>query len=73
MAVMSDIDSFCLKFQILLIAGQNTRLKLRAETGKATVNLTVEVDVSLQVPQARNSPSRQRHRERIAAGRVVAE
>ena len=73
---MLEIDSFYVKFKNLLLSGKDANLNVKAEAGKASVQLTVEVDVSphtLFTPNARNSSSKRRRRERRAAARVEAE
>ena len=72
---MSKIDSFFFKFKNLLSSGKSANLTLRADAGKATITLAVEVEVSQNVKQnnlTRNSPSRQRQRERRAKARHAA-
>ena len=52
---------FYLKFKNLLIAGQSANLTFNAEAGKASVRLSLEVDVPRHVteqPHVRISPSR---------------
>ena len=73
---MSEIDSFIFKFKNLLITGKSATLTIKAEAGKATVNLAAEVDVppfGFARQPARNGPARQRRRERRAADRESAE
>ena len=43
-----EIDSFVLKFKRLLFAGNNANLTIKSEAGKALVNLSVDVDITLQ-------------------------
>ena len=71
---MSEIDSFVLKFKQLLHSGKKAHLDIKSVTGKATIHLTVEVDVSNQHPrvQPRNGPARERRREKRAAAREEA-
>ena len=71
---MSEIDSFVLKFKELLHSGKKAHLDIKSVTGKATIHLTVEVDVSNQHPrvQPRNGPARERRREKRAAAREEA-
>ena len=71
---MSEIDSFIYKFRNLLYSGKDARLEIKSESGKATVNLTAEVDIPQRPPpfQARNGPARQRRRERRATARAGA-
>ena len=57
------------------MSGQSANLTLRAEAGKASLSLTVDVVLPRQVqgnPHARNSPSRQCLRERRVAARGAA-
>ena len=42
---MSEIDSFYFKFKNLLISGKSANLSLRSEAGKASLSLTVEVEL----------------------------
>ena len=70
---MSEIDSFIYKFRNLLYSGKNARLELKSESGKATVNLTVEVEIPTKPRyQAWNGTARQRRRDRRATARAVA-
>ena len=72
---MSKIDRFFFKYKNLLIAGNSATLTMRAEAGKATVPLAVEVEDLRNVSpknQARDGPSRQRRRERRATACHVA-
>ena len=70
---MSEIDSFIWKFRKLLHSGNNAHLEIRSEAGKATVNLTAEVEIPFKPQfQSRNGPARQRRRERRAAERAAA-
>ena len=71
---MSEMDSFIFKFKNLLSTGKSATLTLRADAGKATITLAVEVKVEVsqnvnQTKLARNSPSRQRRREKRAKAR----
>ena len=70
-----DIDSFVVKFKQLLHSGKKAHLDIKSVSGKATIHLTVEVDVSNQHPrvQPRNGPARERRREKRAAAREAAE
>ena len=76
--VISELDSFYLKFNTLLRAGRNATLKIESKAGKAEVTLQVELrDISLpsahlqhhRPHRPRNGPARQRRRERRAANR----
>ena len=75
---ISEIDSFIYKFRNLLLSGKDARLEIKSESGKATVNLTAEVDIPSRPPfQARNGPARhsaarQRRRDRRATARAAA-
>ena len=70
---MSEIDSFICKFRNLLHSGRNARLEIKSESGKATVNLSAEVEIpAKQSYQPRNIPARQRRRDRRAAARAEA-
>ena len=70
---MSEIDSFICKFRSLLLSGKNARLEIKSESGKATVNLTAEVEIPAKPSyKARNGPARQRRRDRRAAARAEA-
>ena len=70
---MSEIDSFIWKFRKLLHSGNNAHLEIRSEAGKATVNLTAEVEIPFKPQfQSRNGPARQRRHERRAAERAAA-
>ena len=72
----SEIDSFILKFKSLLQAGRNASLTVKAEAGKASVSLHVNLGDVLP-PEflqqhrhgSRNGPARQRRRERRATAR----
>ena len=69
---MSEIDSFFFKYKNLLIAGKSANLTLRAEAGKATITLAVEVEDLQHVHpnnRPRDGPSRQRRREKRAKAR----
>ena len=72
MAATAEIDSFYFKFKYLLLCGQDANLNIEAEDGKASVQLSVEVDVSANL-SSRNSPPRHRRRERRAVTPAVAE
>ena len=68
----SEIDSFFFKYKNLLIAGKSANLTLRAEAGKATITLAVEVEDLEHVHpnnRARDGLSRQRRREKRAKAR----
>ena len=41
---MVEMDSFFFKFKNLLSSGKSANLTLRADAGKATITLTVEVE-----------------------------
>ena len=72
MAAVSEIDSFYFKFRNLLISGQSANLTLRSEAGKASLSLTVKVELPRHVQasqHARSRHSRERRRERKAAAR----
>ena len=69
---MSEIYTFIFKFKNLLITGKNATMTFKAEAGKDTVNLAVEIDdddplFGFTRHYARNGPARQRHREKRAA------
>ena len=76
-----EIDSFVLKFKNLWRAGRNASLTIKANAGKAHVNLSVELDhhADRDHPQhvkllqgSRNGPARQRRRLKRAAAREAA-
>ena len=67
---MSHLDSFIWKFKQLLHSGMNAKLEIKSEAGKATVNLTAEVEPMPR--QSRNGPARQRRRVQRAAERAAA-
>jgi hypothetical protein len=70
---MSEIDSFIYEFRYLLYSGKNARLEVKSESGKATVNLTVEVEIPTKLRyQAWNGSARQRRRDRRATARAAA-
>ena len=67
--------SDCLKFKQLLHSGKKVHFDIKSVTGKATIHLTVEGDISNQHPdrvQPRNGPARQRRHEKRAAARDEA-
>ena len=74
-----EIDSFVLKFKNLLFAGNNANLTIKSEAGKCLVNLSVEVDITLQpsgpqIYQHRHiGPARQRRHARREAARIADE
>ena len=59
---LSEVDSFILKFKNLLKSGKNAHPDIKSEAGKASIKLTVEVDLdtSKNLPPFRNGPSRWR-------------
>ena len=71
---LSEIDSFVFKFKNLLHLEKDATLTMKSEAGRAVVTLSVELG---HVPSAplhfmrnpRNSPSRQRRRDKRAAAR----
>ena len=72
--VMSEIDSFVLKFKNLLHSEKDATLTIKSEAGRAVLQLSVELGHVLSNPlhhhrHPKNSPSRQRRRERRAAAR----
>ena len=72
---MPEIDSFFFKFKSLLRSQKNGTLTLKTDSGKVSVNLSLEVENTLGSPPRRNAcgPARQRRRERRAAARETAE
>ena len=69
---VTEIDSFIWKFRQLLHSGKNACLEIKSEGGKARVNLTAEVEISLKSQhQSRNGPARQRRRDRRAVERAA--
>jgi hypothetical protein len=69
-----EIDSFVLKFKNLLHLEKDATLTMKSEAGRAVVTLSVELGHVLSAPlhcmrKPRNSPSRQRRREKRAAAR----
>ena len=73
-----EIDSFVMKFKNLWRAGRNASLTIKANAGKALVNLSVELEhhADCDHPQhvnlhngSRNGPARQRRRQKRAATR----
>ena len=76
---VSELDTFYFKFKNLLLAEKNATLSLKSDAGRAQVTLSVDLGHLLLEPgpqhvhQVRNSPSRQRRRERRAAARRQAE
>ena len=68
-----EIESFIFKFRNLLYSGKDARLEIKSESGKVTMNLTVEVEIPAKLPsQSRNGPARQRRREQRATARAAA-
>ena len=72
---MPEIDSFFFKFKSLLRSQKNATLTLKTDSGKVSVNLSLEFENTLGSPPRRNAcgPGRQCHRERRAAARETAE
>ena len=75
-----EIDSFVRKFKVLCKGGRSASLTLCSDTGKVSLNLSVDLGVlpeeGVQHPQhprnqSRNGPARQRRREKRAAARRV--
>ena len=76
--VVTELDSFVLKFKNLCLARNNANLTMKTIAGKVTVCLQVELDglpLHTQLPlKTRNGPSQQNPREKRAIARkVVAE
>ena len=71
-----ELDSFLLKFKNLLCAEKDATLTFRAEAGRVSVSLSVDLGHVLsdqgQLPPCgpRNGPARQRRREQRAAARA---
>jgi hypothetical protein len=71
---LSEIDSFVFKFKNLLHLEKDASLTMKSEAGRAVVTLSVELGHVLSAPlhfkrKPRNSPSKQRRREKRAAAR----
>ena len=70
-----------IKFKSLLCSGRNASLTVKAEAGKASISLHVDLGDVLPLPiphqyhhqGSRNGPARKRRRERRAAARVAAQ
>ena len=73
-----EIDSFVLKFKNLLLAGIQANLTIKSEAGQSVMNLSVEVDGSIQPSHQfphhhRDGIARQCSRARREAARATAE
>ena len=70
-----EIDSFVKKFKSLCQLGRTAKLTLTSNAGKASINLSVDLEVLPQevLPpppkHSRNGPARLRRREKRAAAR----
>ena len=77
--VQRELDSFYVKFKNLLRSEKDATLTLKAEAGKASVTLSVDLGHvlsehdQLQPRGPRNGPARHRRREKRAAARAEAE
>ena len=77
--LIMKLTRFVLKFKNLLFAGNNANLTIKSEAGKCLVNLSVEVDITLQpsgpqIYQHRHiGPARQRRHARREAARIADE
>ena len=70
---LSEIDSFFCNIINLLHSVKNARLEIQSESGKATVNLTAEVEIPAKpCYQDRNGPALQRCYDGGAAARAEA-
>ena len=76
--VVTELDSFVLKFKNLCLARSNANLTMKTIAGKVTVCLQVELDGLPLPPQhqlplkTRSGPSQQNRREKRAIARKVA-
>ena len=76
--IVTELDSFVLKFKNLCLARSNANLTMNTIAGKVTLCLQVELDGLLPPQQhqlllkTRNGPSQQKRREKRAAARKVA-
>ena len=74
--VQWELDSFYVKFKNLLRAEKDATLTLKAEAGRASVTLSLDLGHVLsehdqfQPHRLRNGPARQRRREKRAAARA---